>query len=119
MYKYKLPTATTLIVNTSYVGERIEEKVCRILNNKEPLTDGAPRLYTDRKDGVMPAYDIRTDRFEIAVEAMDKVQKSKIAKREERSKSIGEQGNEGMKIEQKNEGGAQSLPGTTGTESVK
>lgn len=62
-------------------GEAIETKVFRILNNKEPVTDGAPIIYTDRKDGVIPDYDIRTDRWDVAVDAMDVVAKSKIAKR--------------------------------------
>lgn len=67
----------------SYVGETIEAKVRRIVNNKEPIKDGAPLIYTDRKDGVLPGYNIRTDRFDVAVEAMDKVTKSKLAKRAE------------------------------------
>lgn len=119
MYKYKLPTKTSLVVNKSYVGERLEEKINRILNNKEPITDGSPVIYTERKDGVMPAYDIRTDRFEVAVEAMSAVQKSQMAKRENRQKPIGEEAKENMAKEQKNEGGTQPLPGTTGTESPK
>lgn len=68
-------------VSNFYEGESIEAKVTRIVLNKEPIKDGAPLIYTDRKDGVLPGYDIRTDRFEVAVEAMDKITKSKIAKR--------------------------------------
>ena len=55
----------------AYVGESIEHKVRRIVNNKEPIKDGAPLIYTERKDGVQPSYNIRTDRFEVAVEAMN------------------------------------------------
>ena len=36
---------------------------------------------TGKKDGVLPAYNIRTDRFDIALEAMDKIGRNK-AKRE-------------------------------------
>ena len=39
-------------------------------------------VYTERKDGVLPAYDPRTDRFEIAVDAMDRVTASRLAKRD-------------------------------------
>lgn len=63
-------------------GESIEDKIKRIVNNKEPIKDGAPLIYTDRKDGVKEAYNIRTDRFEVAINAMDKVNKAKIAKRD-------------------------------------
>lgn len=115
MYKYKKPLPTTLVINKSYVGERIEEKVNRILNNKEPIRDGAPLIFTDRKEGVLAATNIRTDRFEVAVEAMDKIQKSKIAKREEKAKSIGETAKENMTKEAKNETGGQSTHGTAGT----
>lgn len=82
MYTQNKASKTTMRVNDSYVGETIEQKIDRIVNNKEPISDGAPLIYTDRKDGVLPATDIRTDRFELAVEAMDHVAKSKIAKRE-------------------------------------
>lgn len=84
MYKYKQPNKTTLTLNNSYIGETIEQKVDRIMNNKEPIKDGAPLIYTDRKDGVQPQYDVRTDRWEIATEAMDKVSKDRLAKREAR-----------------------------------
>lgn len=61
-------------------GERIETKVARIVENNEPITDGAPIIYTKREDGVLPAYDIRTDRWEIAQEAMDAINQANIAK---------------------------------------
>lgn len=76
-------TSTTIEINQSMEGETIEQKIQRIVNNKEPITDGAPVQYTERKDGVRPEYDIRTDRWDLAVEAMDKVSKQKIAKRME------------------------------------
>lgn len=85
MYKQNKMTETTLEVNASYEGERIEEKIERIMNNKEPISDGAPLVYTDRKDGVQPGYNIRTDRFEIAIDAMDVVTKQHQAKRKERA----------------------------------
>ena len=37
-------------------GETIENKIERILNNKEPITDGAPLIYMERKDGIKPEY---------------------------------------------------------------
>ena len=49
MYKTKKPTETTIEANEGYEGETIEEKVARIVNNNEPITDGAPLIYTDRK----------------------------------------------------------------------
>lgn len=82
MYKQTTAQQTSLKVNQSYKGERIEEKIQRIVNNKEPITDGAPIIYTERKNGVEPQYNIKTDRFEIAIDAMDSVSKSYKAKRD-------------------------------------
>lgn len=70
-----------LSINFSYEGETIETKVRRITENKEPISDGAPVIYTDRKDGTKPEYNIRTDRFDIALDAMDYVNRSRTAKR--------------------------------------
>lgn len=63
-------------------GELIEEKVARLTQEKSPINDGAPIIYTERKDGVLPAYDIRTDRWEIAQKAMEVNQKAISAKRQ-------------------------------------
>jgi hypothetical protein len=81
MYTRNKAQATTLKVNKTYQGERLEEKIQRIVNNKEPITDGAPIIYTERKEGVQPEHNIRTDRFEIAIDAMDAVSKTYKAKR--------------------------------------
>lgn len=70
-----------LRVNKSVEGETIEQKCERIESNKEPITDGAPIIYTERGAGVEPQYDIRTDRFEVALDAMDTVSKAETAKR--------------------------------------
>lgn len=86
MYIYKKAQQTTLKVNQSYRGERLEQKINRIVNNNEPIEDTSPPIYTERKDGVLPAYDIRTDRWDIAIDAMDKVDKMHQAKRMENLK---------------------------------
>ncbi len=82
MYTYKKANKTGLRINKSFEGESIEEKVERITVQKEPIKDGAPLIYTERKDGVQAGHNIRTDRFEVAIDAMDYVTKSAIAKRE-------------------------------------
>lgn len=66
-----------------YSGETIEQKVERVTTNKEPITDGAPIVYTEKAAGVQPEYNIRTDKWEIAQTAMDSVNASKIAQSKE------------------------------------
>ena len=77
------PTFFPKPIKTNYeyqIGEAIEAKVKRITENNEPITDGAPIIYTNREDGVLPAYNIRTDRFEIAQQAMDAINQANLAK---------------------------------------
>lgn len=100
MFKKVKANKTCMKRNTSYKGERIEEKIGRIINNKEPIKDGAPLIYTERKDGVKAEFDIRTDRWAIAIEGMDKVDKSHKATREQR---IGEKTYDTMTNEQQGE----------------
>lgn len=63
-----------------FEGESIEKKVSKLIENNEPITDGAPIIFTEKKDGVLPQYDIRTDKWDIAQSAMDLANASKIAK---------------------------------------
>ena len=96
MYDKNTIIATTLDCDNAYRGESIEEKVRKISENNEPIDDSSPLMYTNRKDGVNADYNIRTDRWDIAVEAMDKVAKAKIAQRDERERKQNE-ANEAMK----------------------
>ncbi|AXH75606.1 MAG: hypothetical protein [Microviridae sp.] len=82
---YEIPKApkTEIDLNNTMEGETIENKVTRLVQNKEPIKDGVPIIFTDRAEGVNSAYNIRTDRWEVAVDMMERLQKSKIAKRDE------------------------------------
>ena len=46
----------------------------------EPIKDATPLIYTPKEKGVMPQYDVRADKWEIAQNAMDRVNKERIAK---------------------------------------
>ena len=77
------PTFFPKPIKTNYeyqIGESIENKVRRITENNEPITDGAPIIYTNREDGVLPAYNIRTDRWDVAQAAMEAVNQANLAK---------------------------------------
>lgn len=87
MYKKAVYNRSKIQSVETIEGEPIEWKIERIVSNKEPITDGAPSIFTERKEGVVSAYNIRTDRWEIAADAMDLVSKSKQAKREERAEA--------------------------------
>lgn len=81
MLKKSIDTSSN-IRNIDYLeGETIEIKIARILANNEPITDGAPLIYNEREDGVNADTNIRTDRWEVALQANDIVTKSKLAQR--------------------------------------
>lgn len=62
------------------VGENILTKVRRIIDENEPLEDGAPLIYTPKSEGVKPEHDIRTDKWAVAMKAMDRVNEYKVSK---------------------------------------
>ena len=49
MYKYNITKPTKLRINQSVEGETIEMKVRRIVDSKEPITDGAPLIYVQKE----------------------------------------------------------------------
>lgn len=106
MYNKNIIPVTSINVNEGSEGETIEMKIERIVNNNEPITDSAPIIYTERKDGVDPAHDIRTDVWEIAADAMDVVTKTRITKRENNLKAI-----KGDNDENKEIGGPEPIQG--------
>lgn len=74
----------SLRINDSTEGETLEQQIERMVNNKESIKEGTALVYTERKDGVRPEMNIRTDRWEIAIDATEKIARSYKAKREER-----------------------------------
>ena len=86
MIKKNITNKTTICRLETREGETIESKVRRVMSNNEPIHDEAPLIYTERKDGINPDYDIRSDRFDYALDAMSKIEKSKRAERENRHK---------------------------------
>lgn len=68
------------IIPEAEEGENILKKVRRIIDENEPLEDGAPLIYTPKADGVRPEHDIRTDKWAIAMNAMDRISEYKVSK---------------------------------------
>lgn len=64
--------------NLTYQAEPREVKLRKIISGEaNNMEDGVfPTIYTEKKDGVQPEFDIRTDRFEIAIDAIDKINQS-------------------------------------------
>lgn len=64
----------------SYEGRSIENRCKILVETGEPIKDTTPLIFTPKEKGVMPQYDVRADKWEIAQNAMDRVNKERIAK---------------------------------------
>lgn len=62
-----------ITVKATAEGKSLEETIRKMIQNKEPIQATAKINYTDRKEGVLPQYDIRADKFEISQNATHKV----------------------------------------------
>ena len=83
----------------TYLAEPREVKLRKIISGESSnMDDGVfPTIYTEKKDGVLPEYDIRTDRFEVAIDAVDKINQSianQIAKNKGETESVRDFGTE-------------------------
>lgn len=86
--------------NLTYQAEPREVKLRKIINGESnDMEDGVfPTIYTEKKDGVQPEFDIRTDRFEVAIDAIDKINQSvanQIAKNRGETEAVKNFGTEG------------------------
>lgn len=85
--------------NLTYQAEPREVKLRKIISGESSnMEDGVfPTIYTEKGDGVLPEYDIRTDRFEVAIDAIDKINQStanQIAKNKGATETVKDFGTE-------------------------
>lgn len=85
--------------NLTYEAEPREVKLRKIISGEASnMEDGVfPTIYTEKKDGVQPEFDIRTDRFEVAIDAIDKINQSvanQVAKSKGETEAIKDFGTE-------------------------
>lgn len=95
-----------------YEGEAIETKVRRLMETGEPIKDGAPLVYQERKEGIKPEFDIRSDKWDIAESAMNMVSKAETAKGN-KTPLAAEHGSEASSNEKK---GGESTPSASTSE---
>ena len=80
MYKEWISRATHGITkNDSYEAEPLEVKLRRATEEKFFNDTATTEIYTEKSKGVIPEYDIRTDRFELAQAAMEKLNSVKFS----------------------------------------
>jgi hypothetical protein len=85
---------TQIDLDNTYEAEPLEVKLRRKERGgkiDEEEGDGKTWAvaYTERKDGVLPEYDIRTDRFEVAREAQDRLNQGIMLQYSDRQEAEG------------------------------
>lgn len=69
------------------IGETIETTLERLITNGAPTGDAnIPLHYTERKDGVLPQFNIRTDKWDIALDTANRIAESYEARELEDNK---------------------------------
>lgn len=81
MYQQKQYNKQYIDVNNAKSGETIEQRIRRLTTTGEGIKEAGSLIYTERKDGVVPDYNIREDKWEHAVEAQDRAARMTIAHR--------------------------------------
>lgn len=97
--------------NESYEAKSIEKQLQAVMAGEQIEMGGRQLIYTERAEGVKPETNIRSDRFKIAQDATEYVNKTNIAKREAFDKA-----KEGTKRETS---AGESTQGTGGTKESK
>lgn len=83
MLKNKWPTKSRMKGVIVEEGESLMNKLRKMTTEQDVPEEVLPIIYTDKANGVLPAYNIRTDRFEIGREAMEKIKSTEKKKRSE------------------------------------
>ena len=79
-------------IDTKFLdGQTIEVQIARAMSVNEPIDNSSPLQFTKRADGVLPDFDIRTDKWEISQRAMtavaDKIRQNRTKKLQDLAKS--------------------------------
>jgi hypothetical protein len=86
MYKKPKYKRGSIKAPSQIEGEFLETKIERMIKNGEEIGEEVNLIYTEKKDGVVAAYNPKADRFDIALDAVDKVTASYEAKSQAKGK---------------------------------
>lgn len=117
MYKKRIPNTTVIKGEKGSPGESLMHKMRRILANKEPIkSNPASMIYSERKAGVLPHTDIRTNRWDLAVQGTNLISDQFRGKRDADEWAKEAKANMEKEAQQNNSGGA---GGTQATDATK
>lgn len=70
--------------NNCEIGQTIENEIAAALKANQPIDSSKQLIYTEKKEGVIPAFDHRTDRFAAAMESVDNFWRNRKQKNKEK-----------------------------------
>lgn len=88
MYPKKVNYHKTQIETSDFLreGQSIEDVMRINTANKEQPVAMLPEMYQKRNEGIDPLCDVRTDKFDMAIEAMDKVTRAHLLAHQNKDK---------------------------------
>lgn len=103
IYK-KIPKERTSINTSKFMreGQSIEQTMRIATANKEQAVAMLPEIYQKRNEGIDPICDIRTDKFQLAQDAMDKVTRAHLLAHQNKDKMGKERDNSWITDEEGN-----------------
>jgi len=88
------PERTSIRCNDSYEGESIEEKMRRVRMQNAPIEETGQGIWPEGNE-VLPLHDVRTDRFDLALDAANNTERALTARGESAPEMQKEEGNVG------------------------
>jgi len=76
--KYKVVATNKIISTQTFDGIPLEDKIRKWLQNGDTIEADCPMLYLNKSDGVKPETDIRTDRFDIAIDTTTNYSRKRV-----------------------------------------
>lgn len=82
MRKKRITNTGIIRRNETYEAKSIETMLAERMDGQDIEMGGKALLYTEKKDGVIPETNIRSDRWDLAMMALDSVERSRVARRD-------------------------------------
>ncbi len=78
------PRHGNIALDNTYEAVGLEQRLREIMESKEPIPDDWTTIYTEKSKGVEPQYNPRTDRWDVAMEAIGKIRYAENAEQTKR-----------------------------------
>lgn len=81
--KVELPSSGVKTAKKPVEGKMLEYEIEAMMHNREPIRGTTDVIFTRKRDGVLPAYNPRTDKFDQMITAASEIAKAAETKRDD------------------------------------